>query len=203
MQREGTKRPDARTSWCQKTATQRQSCWGTDGMNGPGRSHTGASEITQTAIVLVFHVTIKTAWQRINELTWFFVGLIHSALPVPLAIIFLQFFLKENKAHLISIWTTTYLPPLNTKQKLISWLDLHTYQKVNIKLVALKFKVYQHVTQLLMVALLFSPVFFSYQKREFSWPCHRTCFHSSFKYTNTGLSHIKLAQPDLSYFWSV
>lgn len=51
MRKEGTARPDAGTSWCQKTATQPWSCWETDGMNGPVRSHTGASEATPTAIV--------------------------------------------------------------------------------------------------------------------------------------------------------
>lgn len=51
---------------------------------------------------------------------------------------------------LCQAFETHWSSPLNTKQKLISWLDLHTYQKVNIKLVALKFKVYQHMIQLLI-----------------------------------------------------
>lgn len=35
--------------------------WGTDGINGIIHLHTGTSEIIQTAIVLVLHMTVKTA----------------------------------------------------------------------------------------------------------------------------------------------
>lgn len=35
--------------------------WGTDGINGIMHLHIGTSEIIQTAIVLVLHMTIKTA----------------------------------------------------------------------------------------------------------------------------------------------